>query len=138
MDENSESSPQGFNEQSASHSLPDLNKPLNVGLWKLDTAILRVCFDKAPDPQLIFNPFTGLIIRANKAATELFGLPLKMIVSRSIGQLYPDEAGILHLITEESLDKGFSRSRELLLNKPDGKPHRLEHTAVAASWEGQT
>lgn len=100
--------------------------------------ITRAAFDNAPDPALLFDPHTGLILRVNKAALSLFNLPMKLIKGRSIGQLYPDEAGLLHLITEEAIVTGFARSRDLQLSKADGKPHRLEHTAIATRWRDKS
>lgn len=120
--------------------MKDLSGNLNnaADIRELSTEIIRSAFDRSPDPSLIFDPLTGLIIRSNKATSNLFNLPQNLILGRTIGQLYPDEEGILHLLTEEALVKGFSRSRELHLSKPDGKPLRLEHTAIASTWQDKT
>ena len=70
----------------------DLNRPLlSEDDWYLSNAILRQAFDKHPEPGLIFDPFSGIIFRANKAAREFFKVAENDILGRTIGQLYSDE-----------------------------------------------
>lgn len=106
--------------------------------WRLSTVALRQAFDRAPNPGLIVDPISGVVLRANKAACALFRLPETSITGRTIGQLYPDARGILHVFTEEALHRGHAWTRELELSHPDGKPLRLEHCAVATSWRGRS
>lgn len=117
----------------------ELNRPLlSEDEWYLSNAILRQAFDKHPEPGLIFDPFSGIIFRANKAALEFFKVAENDILGRTIGQLYSDERGHLHVFTEEALDRGHAWTRELTLQRPDGKPMRLEHAAVSVSLQGKT
>ncbi|WP_340150544.1 sigma 54-interacting transcriptional regulator [uncultured Sneathiella sp.] len=117
----------------------ELNRPLLwEDDWYLSNAILRQAFDKHPEPGLIFDPFSGIIFRANKAALEFFKVAENDILGRTIGQLYSDERGHLHVFTEEALDRGYAWTRELTLQRPDGKPMRLEHAAVSVSLQGKT
>ncbi|MEC9346722.1 MAG: sigma 54-interacting transcriptional regulator [Pseudomonadota bacterium] len=100
----------------------------------LSAAILRKAFDRAPDPGLIVDPWSGVVLRANAAAGTLFRLPLTAISGRPVSLLYPEQRGILHVFTEEALERGSARTRELRVSGHDGKPLRVEHNAVSASW----
>ncbi|MZR31530.1 sigma-54-dependent Fis family transcriptional regulator [Sneathiella litorea] len=105
--------------------------------WFLASAILRQAFDKQPEPGIIFDPHSGVIFRANKAALDFFKIAENDIVGRTIGQIYSDEKGHLHVFTEEALYRGYAWTRDITLQRPDGKPMHLEHAAVAVTWQGK-
>ena len=113
-------------------------KAADINLWELSGAILRQSFDNSPEAGLIFDPFSGLVLRANKAATQLFKTPEQSLLGRTIGQLYPDARGTLHVFTEEVLERTHAYTRDLKLTRPDGKPLSLEHSGITAAWQNQT
>ena len=112
--------------------------PMLEDEWHLSGVFLRQAFDRRPEPGLIFDPYSGVITRANKSAQEFFRMTETDILGRTLGQLYSDERGQLHVFTEETLDRGHAWTRELTLQRPDGKPMRLEHAAIAVSWQGKS
>lgn len=104
----------------------------------LSGSVLRASFDNAPDPSLIVDPFSGVIQRANRAAREFFRTSGIEIAGHTIDQLYPNARGVLHTFTEEVLDRGYARTRNLELVAPTGETLRVEHLAVAATWNDAT
>ncbi len=108
----------------------------NLDVWALCGQVLRHEFDCSPDAGLIYDLSTGIIFRANKAAGRLFKFSQTELSGRTIGQLYPDARGVLHVFSEEAIERGVAWTRELELSRADGTPLRLEHCAVSAEWQG--
>lgn len=127
-------------EQADPTDQPPVSRPSrdDVNVWEFAAGVLRQAFDRSPHPGLIVDPFEGVVLRANKAAHALFRLPDATIEGRSIGQLYADARGLLHVFTEEALERGHAWTRDLRLNRPNGAPLAVEHGAVAATWQGRT
>ncbi len=100
--------------------------------------LLRAAFDRSPDPGLIIDPYSGMILHANHAAGSLFVGSGVKLAGQTIDRLYPEAHGLLHVFTEETLDRGHAWTRDLTLSGANGKPLRLEHAAVLAKWQGNT
>ncbi|AXS41511.1 PAS domain S-box protein [Breoghania sp. L-A4] len=99
--------------------------------------LLHAAFDRSPDPGLIIDPYSGQVLHANRAANGLYTGSGVKIAGQTIDQLYPDARGLLHVFTEETLERGHAWTRDLMLSGANGKPLRLEHAAVLASWQGR-
>ncbi|WP_245883900.1 sigma 54-interacting transcriptional regulator [Hartmannibacter diazotrophicus] len=103
----------------------------------LGAILLRQFFERAPNATLLIAPESGLVIQANRAASALFRRKAQTIAGRSLAEFYPEQMGIWHVFTEEALVRGHAFTRDLTLALPDGRPHRLEHMAVATEQDGE-
>ncbi|MDD3445016.1 MAG: sigma 54-interacting transcriptional regulator [Zavarzinia sp.] len=112
-------------------------RPLSdVAPFELTAAVLRAAFEGDPEPGLLLDPFVGRVLRLNKAALRLFRLSEAAASGCMVDQLYPGARGVLHVFTEEAMDKGHAYTRDLTVIGADGKPLRLEHRAVAVTCQG--
>ena len=92
--------------------------------------LLRRLFLASEEPCFIFNPFSGVIREANIAAENFFRLPGNTLVSSTVDKLYPQNAGKLYVFTDEVLEKGRARTRDITLLRPNGDKINIEHAAT--------
>ncbi len=100
--------------------------------------LLNLNFQSTDEPTFLLDPFSGLLLRANKAAEQFFRLPGNTLDGLYIDKLYPQLRAELHVFTEEILAQGQACSRELTLSRPDGHTIQLEHRGIALPHEGHT
>lgn len=108
-----------------------------VAPLELTGAVLRAAFERDPEPAFILDPLSGRVLRLNRAALRLFRLAEGAAAGCMIDQLYRDARGILHIFTEEAMDRGHAYSRDLSISGADGTPLRLEHRAIAVAYQGE-
>ncbi len=92
--------------------------------------LLQLSFLATDEPCFIFNPFTGSILKANTAAEHFFRAPGNTLDGLKIDKLYPQNAGYLYVFTDETLEKGQARTRDLTLFRPNGEKINIEHAAM--------
>ena len=92
--------------------------------------LLRQSFLASNEPCFIFNPFTGVILRANIAAELFFRRPGNTLDGATVDRLYPQNAGYLYVFTDEVIEKGQARTRDLTLLRPNGESINIEHAAM--------
>lgn len=93
--------------------------------------LLQLSFLASDEPCFLFNPFTGVILKANIAAEHFFRLPGNTIDGTTVDKLYPQNAGYLYVFTDEVLEKGQARTRDLILLRPNGEKINIEHAATS-------
>ena len=99
--------------------------------------LLQLSFLASDEPCLIFNPFTGVILKANVAAEQFFRPPGNTLDGTRVEKLYPENGGHLYVFTDEVLEKGQARTRNLTLLRTNGEKIDIEHAAVCVS-HGET
>ncbi len=100
--------------------------------------VLSQYFLESDEPAFLLDPYSGRVLRVNKAAEQFFRLPGKVLNGLYIDKLYPDLRAELYVFTEEALAQGHARARNLTLMRPDGKTIQMEHTAMSLSYREQT
>ncbi|AAV45445.1 sensory transduction histidine kinase [Haloarcula marismortui ATCC 43049] len=92
-----------------------------------DTALFRDVFQANPDPIMIHDADTGIVVRANEAAGALLGRPPADIVGMHVGEFSPpgfSTADANALITEAATSG--SAQVEWTTRGPDGESRRVE------------
>ncbi len=92
--------------------------------------LLKSAFASAPEPLLLIDPLSDVILRANKAACAIYALTMDELLKRSFSALYRECRGELLVVTEEAFERGHAWSRDLVLRRPDGSAMDLEHSFV--------
>lgn len=105
---------------------------------ELTAILLRGAFDHAPNASLLINPYTGNVVRANKAASSLFKALGGLLVGRTVDQFYPNQRGMLHAFTDEVLHRGHAYSRDLSIFDGNGEQRNLEHMGIATTSQSKT
>lgn len=113
-------------------ALPQFREATELG------GVLNQYFLESDEPAFLLDPFSGRVLRANKAAEQFFRLPGNVLDGLYIDKLYPDLRAELYVFTEEALAQGCARSRNLILMRPDGKAIQMEHTAMVLCHREQT
>ena len=119
-------------ELAAQQSLQQFRQSAELG------KLLNLNFQATDEPTFLLDPFSGLLLRANKAAEQFFRLPGNTLDGLYIDRLYPQRRAELHVFTEEILAQGQACSRDLTLSRPDGHIIQMEHRGIALQHEGQT
>ena len=99
--------------------------------------VIAAGYDHSPLPQLIIDPYSGVIVHANPAAEQLFRIRHVSLIGCTADQLYPRARGELYVFTEEAIARGQAVTRSLKLLRPDGNPFRLEYTGVYLELKGK-
>lgn len=92
--------------------------------------LLKSAFASAPEPLLLIDPLSDVILRANKAACAIYALTMDELLKRSFSALYRECRGELLVVTEEAFERGHAWSRDLVLRRPDSSAMDLEHSFV--------
>jgi len=123
---------------------PSTDKPLTqrssqtmktVSVKPLAGKLLHQYFLASNEPTFFLDPFSGVVLHANTAAKNFFRRPGVSLEGLTIDKLYPKSNGQLYVFTDEALTKGFARTRELELFRPDGERIYIEHTANAVKHD---
>jgi len=108
------------------HSAPEINR------------LLLQAFLASDEPTFLFDPFTGVVLRANIAAEQFFRRPGNSLDGVTIDKLYPQSTGSLYVFTDEALENGHARTRDLSLLRPDGEQICIEHAATRLMHDSST
>ena len=122
----------GQSETGEGKALHDFRQASELG------GVLTQNFLESDEPAFLLDPYSGRVLRANKAAEQFFRLPGKVLNGLYIDKLYPNLRAELYVFTEEALAQGHARARNLTLMRPDGKTIQMEHTAMVLSHREQS
>ena len=100
--------------------------------------LLHQTFLSSDEPSFIFDPYTGVLLHTNIAARHFFKQPANVLDGLTVDKLYPQSSGPLYVFTEETLEKGHARTRELVQLRPDGVQINIEHCSAALKHDGGT
>ncbi len=99
---------------------------------------LYQCFGLSKEPCYLFDPHSGNILHANKAAERFFHRIKGLAHNTKIDQLYPNNADALFVFTEEAIELGEAYTRQLECLSPDGKVIPIEHSAISCKSKDKT
>ena len=95
--------------------------------------VLVQAFLASAEAAYLLDPYSGEVLRSNKAAERMFRLQGKTLDGVYIDKLYPEQRAQLYIFTEEAIATGHAITRGLTLFRPDGSVYQIEHQATAIS-----
>jgi len=95
--------------------------------------VLVQAFLASAEAAYLLDPYSGQVLRSNKAAERMFRLQGKTLDGVYIDKLYPEQRAQLYIFTEEAIATGHAITRGLTLFRPDGSVYQIEHQATAIS-----
>ncbi len=96
--------------------------------------LLQQSFLSSDEPCYLFDPFTGVILKANVCAEQFFRQPGNTLDGLTVDKLYPQSKGSLYVFTDEVLENSRARTRDLTLLRPSGEPINIEHAATCLKY----
>ncbi len=111
-------------EQPPDAAAPPVPPTATRGSSRSNEQLLRAIFDGALEP-MVLTDGDGRYVDANRAACELYGLPLEQLIGRAIAELAGE-----YLVTEAAYlafrEQGHMRG-QFSLERPDGTRRILEY-----------
>lgn len=99
-------------------------------------AYYRSIFENAHDAIIIFEPQEEIILDANPRACELYGVPRRKFIGRSLQEFSKDPSRGRKYI-QKTLEKGSLRELQTIHIRSDGQEMILEINAAVISYKGQ-
>lgn len=95
------------------------------------------CMAHHPSPQMLLAPLENSVLMANAATERYFGMSREQLLGVRITDLFRDEdAGQLHVSTQEAMHSGHAFTRNLFAKHTDGEARAVEYCFVALKQKG--